>query len=63
MPDLELSRQKVVDRLKREGWQEEHGGRHDKYKHPEKEGRIIVPRHRDLSPGVARQIAKSAGWL
>jgi len=26
-------------------------------------GRIIVPRHRSLSPGVARAIAKAAGWL
>jgi hypothetical protein len=25
--------------------------------------RIVVPRHRTLSPGVARVIAKVAGWL
>ncbi len=24
--------------------------------------RIVVPRHRTLSPGVARAIAKAAGW-
>lgn len=62
MPAPEADRQKVVARLKHEGWLEEHGGEHDKFKHPQRKGRIIVPRHRTLSPGVARQIAKQAGW-
>jgi proteic killer suppression protein len=31
-------------------------------KHPARPGRIIVPRHRTLSLGVARAIAKVAGW-
>jgi len=62
MPAPETNRQKVVSRLKGEGWLVEHGGGHDKYKHPERKGRIVVPRHRTLSPGVARQIAKQAGW-
>ena len=56
MTALETSRQKIVSRLKAEGWQEEHGGERatngGKFKH-----------HRTLSPGVARQIAKLAGWL
>jgi predicted RNA binding protein YcfA (HicA-like mRNA interferase family) len=62
MPAQETNRQKVVARLKQEGWLEEHGREHDKFKHPQRNGRIIVPRHRTLSPGVARQIAKQAGW-
>lgn len=62
MPAPETNRQKVVSRLKLEGWVEEHGGQHDKFKHPHRKGRIVVPRHRTLSPGVARQIAKCAGW-
>jgi hypothetical protein len=33
-----------------------------KFKHPLRKGRIIVSRHRTLSPGVARSIAKQAGW-
>jgi predicted RNA binding protein YcfA (HicA-like mRNA interferase family) len=45
----ETSRQKIVSRLKAEGWQEEHGGEHDKFKHPERKGRIIVPRRRPAS--------------
>jgi len=48
--------------LKREGWIERHGGSHDVFKHPTKPGRIVVPRHRTLSPGVARAIAQQAGW-
>ena len=45
-----------------QGWVGRHGGDHDVYKHPARPGRIIVPRHRALSPGVARAIAKAAGW-
>jgi predicted RNA binding protein YcfA (HicA-like mRNA interferase family) len=39
-----------------------HGGAHDVFRHPVR-GVIAVPRHRVLSPGVARSIAKTAGWL
>jgi predicted RNA binding protein YcfA (HicA-like mRNA interferase family) len=59
---FETDRRKVVARLEREGWQSRGGGEHDVYKHPGKPGRIIVPRHRTLSPGVARAIARTAGW-
>jgi predicted RNA binding protein YcfA (HicA-like mRNA interferase family) len=62
MPQPETNRDKVVARLVRDGWVSRHGGDHDVYKHPAKLGRIIVPRHRTLSPGVARAIAKAAGW-
>jgi mRNA interferase HicA len=55
-------RREIVARLEREGWVCTHGGEHDKFKHPDKPGRIIVPRHKSLSLGVARQIAKIAGW-
>jgi len=63
MTRWETNRQKVVSQLKREGWQEEHGGAHDKFKHPHRKGRIILPRHKRLSLGVAIQIAKQAGWI
>jgi predicted RNA binding protein YcfA (HicA-like mRNA interferase family) len=59
---VETSRTKIVARLQREGWESRPGGRHDVFKHPQRAGRIIVPRHRTLSPGVAREIAKVAGW-
>lgn len=62
MPAPETNTRKIVARLEREGWQNVGGGRHDMFKHPHKPGRIVVPRHREVSPGVARSIAKIAGW-
>lgn len=62
-PTPELDRNKVAARLAREGWTMRHGGDHDVYKHPLKPGRIVLPRHRTLSWGVARAVAKAAGWL
>ena len=60
---LETSRTKIVSRLLREGWElARHGGGHDVYRHAKK-GVVVVPRHRVLSPGVARSIAKTAGWV
>jgi predicted RNA binding protein YcfA (HicA-like mRNA interferase family) len=61
---FETNRIKVVARLQREGWAPRYGGRHDVYQHPARPDRvIIVPRHRTLSIGVARSIAKAAGWI
>jgi predicted RNA binding protein YcfA (HicA-like mRNA interferase family) len=62
-PAIETNRKKVAARLVREGWKARHGGDHDVYKHPIRAGRIVLPRHRTLSPGVARAVAKQAGWL
>jgi predicted RNA binding protein YcfA (HicA-like mRNA interferase family) len=58
----ETNRSRIVARLERDGWQGRAGGKHDVFKHPARPGRIVVPRHRVLSPGVAREIAKVAGW-
>ena len=56
---------KVIARLKREGWREVHGGRHDKFEHPSRPDVTLIVAHatRELSPGVARDIARKAGWL
>jgi len=63
LPSAETNRGKVVSRLQREGWElARHGAGHDVFRHSVK-GVVIVPRHRTLSPGVARSIAKTAGWL
>ena len=59
----ETDRSKVAARLVREGWVVRHGGDHDVYKHADRPGRIVLPRHRTLSPGVSRSVAKAAGWL
>jgi len=59
----ETNRNRVVARLKRDGWVVRDGSNHDVYKHPSKPGRIVVARHRTLSIGVARVIARIAGWV
>ena len=60
---VETSTRKVIARLLREAWTNVGGGSHDKFIHPARAGvLIIVPRHREVSPGVARDIAKKAGW-
>jgi len=60
----ETNRRKIIARLTREGWQLVRGGEHDKFTHPNKPGAlIVVPRHRELSTGVARSIARQADWL
>ena len=63
MPTFESNTRKIIARLEQEGWVHQGGGSHDIFRHPEKLGRIVVPRHRELSPGVARSIAKVAGWI
>jgi len=64
MPSLETNRTKVVRRLENDGWTlTRNGSGHDVYKHPSKAGIVILPRHRTLSLGVARSIAKVAGWV
>ncbi len=63
MPGPETNSRKIAQRLEREGWVRKEGGEHAIYKHPDRLGvRIVVPRHRHVSPGVARSIAKLAGW-
>ena len=59
---METSTAKIIKRLKQDGWWLERNGKeHDIYRHSEK-GEVQVPRHRNLSAGVARSIAKKAGW-
>lgn len=63
MPTVEADRAKIIRRLTREGWVlHRHGAAHDVYVRSPAPGVVIVPRHRTLSPGVARAIAKAAGW-
>jgi len=59
---LETNTRGVINRLKAEGWVEVGGSKHDKFEHPDRTETLIVPRHKELSPGVARSIAKLAGW-
>ncbi|MGI8840284.1 MAG: type II toxin-antitoxin system HicA family toxin [Caulobacteraceae bacterium] len=60
---MEPNRSKIVQRLIEDGCTLlRHGANHDVYSHAAKALPIQVPRHRTLSPGVARSIAKAAGW-
>ena len=64
MPKAETNTKRVTDRLNRDGWFSEGGANHEKFAHPERPGiKIMVPRHRTLTPGVARSIARAAGWM
>ncbi|WP_197031035.1 type II toxin-antitoxin system HicA family toxin [Methylobacterium sp. 10] len=62
---FDLDIRAIRKRLEGEGWTVRVAtGDHDVYKHPQKPGRIPVPRGRgDLPLGAARNIARSAGWL
>ncbi len=62
MPKPEANRLNITRRLEQDGWLNEGGAKHDLYRHPGRLGVIIVPRHKVLSPGVARSIGKAAGW-
>lgn len=63
MPTVETNRADVLERLMKDGWEiARHGSNHDVLKLAGKPI-VVLPRHRTLSPGVARQIAKVAGWI
>jgi predicted RNA binding protein YcfA (HicA-like mRNA interferase family) len=63
VPTFETNTRRIVARLEREGWANSGGGSHDIYKHPQMPGRIVVPRHKEQSLGVAHSIAGIAGWI
>ncbi|UXN59904.1 type II toxin-antitoxin system HicA family toxin [Phyllobacterium zundukense] len=59
-----MPKPEIVARLEAEGWINVGGGNHDRFIHKDRpELMIPVPRHRELSPGTARSIAKAAGWM
>ncbi|MGF3026949.1 type II toxin-antitoxin system HicA family toxin [Methylobacterium aquaticum] len=64
MPTVETNTKAIIARLEADGWLNEGGAKHDKFAHRARPGiKIMVPRHRTLTPGVARNIAKAAGWI
>jgi predicted RNA binding protein YcfA (HicA-like mRNA interferase family) len=61
---IETNTRKIIARLERDGWHNIGGTKHDKFEHVDRPGAlIVVPRHREQSPGVARSIAKVAGRI
>ena len=63
MANVETNRSAIVRRLEAEGWVNEGGKNYDKYTKPGMVSPILLPRHRTLSIGVARSVAKAAGWV
>lgn len=64
MPKIETNTRKIINRLEDEGWRNIGGGGHDRFVSDALPGiMIVVPRHRELTPGTARSIAKAAGWI
>lgn len=59
-----MTSKEIVKRLKKDGWIKVGGkGDHEKFKHPNKLGHVIVPHPRkDLRPGTLASIFKQAGW-
>jgi len=63
MPQHETNTRKILARLEAEGWVNVGGSKQGKFQNPAFPGvKIMVPRHREQSPGVAKSIAESAGW-
>ena len=60
---IETNSRRITQRLQREGWVLKEGSKHSIFKHPDRPAvRIVVPRHREVSFGVAASIARLAGW-
>ena len=54
----------VIKQLMEEGWINVGGkGDHIKFKHPDKQGHVVVPHTRkDVAIGTLRNIYRQAGW-
>jgi hypothetical protein len=64
MTTIETETRRIVARLRKEGWVDVGGAKHDKSEHPDRpEVLMIVPNHKQQTLGVARSIAKLAGWI
>lgn len=64
MARVETNTRKIIARLEKEGWTNIGGANHDRFVNDTyPETMIVVPRHRELTPGTARSIAKAAGWI
>ncbi len=64
MPAIETETRKIIARLRNEGWINVGGAKHDKFEHADRpDVLMVIPRHKQQSPGVARSIAKLAGWI
>jgi predicted RNA binding protein YcfA (HicA-like mRNA interferase family) len=59
-----MNSRELINRLKSDGWVRVGGkGDHEKFKHPEKSGHVVIPHPcKDLPTGTLRNIFRLAGW-
>ena len=59
-----MNSRELIKRLKADGWVRVGGkGDHEKFKHPDKPGHVVVPHPRkDIAVGTLRAIFRQAGW-
>lgn len=59
-----VNSKQLIRKLKAEGWVNVGGkGDHEKFKHAEKQGHVVIPHPRkDLPVGTLRNIYRQAGW-
>jgi predicted RNA binding protein YcfA (HicA-like mRNA interferase family) len=57
------SSDELIALIEKQGWlQESQSGSHIKFKHPQKSGIVVIPRHgKDVPPGTAASIFRQAG--
>jgi predicted RNA binding protein YcfA (HicA-like mRNA interferase family) len=64
VPTIETETRKIIARLRKDGWVDVGGSKHDKFEHADRpDVLMVIPRHKQQSLGVARSIAKLAGWV
>ena len=63
MAALDVDRKTIIKRLKREGWILRKGRHHAILTNRERPGVVIIVPATYVSVGVARHIAKAAGWI
>ena len=56
-----MKRRDVVKKLEEAGWEITHGGSHDLAIHPDKPGKIPIPRHSEINEYTAKRILRDAG--
>jgi predicted RNA binding protein YcfA (HicA-like mRNA interferase family) len=56
-----MKRRDLVRLLVADGWILIAGGNHDLAKHPDRLGKIPIPRHREINEYTARNILQAAG--
>ena len=56
-----MKRRDLIKKLLNAGWQIEHGGNHDLAAHPDKSGKIPIPRHNEINEYTAKGILSDAG--